>query len=65
VALSQDEYRRGGEPWILIGTGSRTARPIGANGFFSLMVERVESTTRYVAIHLRPQHRQSVDMGSF
>jgi hypothetical protein len=44
------QYRRGGEPWILTGTGSRKARLIEANGFFSLMVETVEPTTRYVAV---------------
>lgn len=44
------QYVRGGEPWILTGTGSRKARLIEANGFFSLMVETVEPTTRYVAV---------------
>ena len=44
------QYTPGGEPWILTGPGSRKARLIEATGFFSLMVERVEPTTRYVAV---------------
>jgi hypothetical protein len=44
------QYTPGGEPWILTGPASRKARLIEANGFFSLMVERVEPTTRYVAV---------------
>ena len=43
-------YAPGGEPWILTAPGSRKARLIEANGFFSLMVERLEPTTRYVAV---------------
>ena len=44
------QYSPGGEPWILTGPGSRKARLIEATGFFSLMVERLEPTTRYVAV---------------
>jgi nitroimidazol reductase NimA-like FMN-containing flavoprotein (pyridoxamine 5'-phosphate oxidase superfamily) len=44
------QYTPGGEPWILTGKGSRKARLIEATGFFSLMVERVEPTTRYVTV---------------
>ncbi|MET0474894.1 MAG: pyridoxamine 5'-phosphate oxidase family protein [Mycobacterium sp.] len=44
------QYSPGGEPWILTSPASRKARLIEANGFFSLMVERVEPTTRYVAV---------------
>src|SRR3954470_11033972 len=44
------QYAPGGEPWILTGPGSHKARLIEANGFFSLMVERTEPTTRYVAV---------------
>jgi hypothetical protein len=44
------QYAPGGEPWILTAPGSRKARLIEANGFFSLMVERLEPTTRYVAV---------------
>jgi nitroimidazol reductase NimA-like FMN-containing flavoprotein (pyridoxamine 5'-phosphate oxidase superfamily) len=44
------QYSPGGEPWILTGPASTKARLIEANGFFSLMVERVEPTTRYVAV---------------
>ena len=43
-------YSPGGEPWILTGAGSRKARLIEATGFFTLMVERLEPTTRYVAV---------------
>ena len=44
------QYSPGGEPWILTGAGPRKERLIAATGFFSLMVERVEPTTRYVAV---------------
>jgi hypothetical protein len=44
------QYTPGGEPWILTAPGSRKARLIEANGFFSLMVERLEPSTRYVAV---------------
>ncbi|WP_199254196.1 pyridoxamine 5'-phosphate oxidase family protein [Mycolicibacterium mengxianglii] len=44
------QYSPGGEPWVLTGAGSRKARLIEATGFFSLMVERLEPTTRYVAV---------------
>jgi hypothetical protein len=44
------QYTPGGEPWILTAPGSRKARLIEANGFFSLMVERLEPSTRYVTV---------------
>jgi hypothetical protein len=44
------QYSPGGEPWVLTGTGSRKAQLIEAAGFFSLMVERLEPTARYVAV---------------
>jgi hypothetical protein len=44
------QYVPGGEPWILTGAGSRKARLIEATGFFSLMVERLEPSVRYVAV---------------
>lgn len=44
------QYRLGGEPWVLTGAGSRKHRLIEATGYFSLMVERVEPTVRYVAV---------------
>jgi hypothetical protein len=44
------QYTPGGEPWILTGTDSRKARLIQAAGFFSLMVEQVEPSVRYVAV---------------
>jgi hypothetical protein len=44
------QYTPGEEPWVLTGAGSRKARLIEASGFFSLMVQRLEPTTRYVAV---------------
>lgn len=44
------QYSPGGEPWILTGTDSRKARLIQAAGFFSLMVEQLEPSVRYVAV---------------
>lgn len=44
------QYTPGGEPWVLTGAGSRKHRLIEAAGYFSLMVERVEPTVRYVAV---------------
>jgi Pyridoxamine 5'-phosphate oxidase len=44
------QYTPGSEPWVLTGAGSRKHRLIEASGFFSLMVERVEPTVRYVAV---------------
>jgi hypothetical protein len=43
-------YSPGGELWILTGSGSRKHRLIEAAGYFSLMIDRVEPTTRYVAV---------------
>jgi pyridoxamine 5'-phosphate oxidase-like protein len=44
------QYAAGGEAWILTEAGSRKARLIEATGFFTLMVERLEPTTRYVSV---------------
>ncbi|BBZ12228.1 pyridoxamine 5'-phosphate oxidase family protein [Mycobacterium branderi] len=44
------QYTPGGEPWVLTGPGSRKTRLIEAAGYFSLMVERLEPTVRYVAV---------------
>lgn len=44
------QYAPGGEPWILTGAGSRKTRLIETNGFFSLMVERLAPTIRYVSV---------------
>jgi Pyridoxamine 5'-phosphate oxidase len=46
-------YTPGGEPWVLIGAGTRKARSIEAAGFFSLMAQRLEPTRRYVAVEAR------------
>lgn len=43
-------YTPGGEPWVLIGVGTRKAQTIEAAGFFSLMAQRLEPTRRYVAV---------------
>jgi hypothetical protein len=53
------QYSPGGELWVLTGTASRKHRLIEAVGFFSLMVERLEPTTRYVSVdgavsHIEP-----------
>ena len=44
------QYRPGGDPWVLTGAGSRKHRLIEAQGEFTLMVERVAPTVRYVAV---------------
>ena len=44
------QYAAGGEPWILTEAGSRKVRLIEATGFFTLMVERLEPTVRYVSV---------------
>jgi hypothetical protein len=44
------QYRPGDEPWVLTGAGSRKHRLIEATGRFTLMVDRVEPTVRYVSV---------------
>lgn len=44
------QYSPGGEPWVLTGVGSRKHRLIETQGEFTLMVDRVEPTVRYVAV---------------
>lgn len=44
------QYSPGGEPWIHTGLDSRKHRLIEAAGRFTLMVERLEPTVRYVAV---------------
>lgn len=44
------QYSPGGEPWIHTGLGSRKHRLIEAAGEFTLMVDRLEPTVRYVAV---------------
>ncbi len=44
------QYAPGGEPWVLTGAGSRKARLIEANGYFSLMVEHSDPSIRYVTV---------------
>jgi hypothetical protein len=44
------QYVPGGEAWVLTATGSRKARLIEAAGRFTLMVERVLPTVRYVSV---------------
>jgi len=43
-------YTPGGQPWIHTGAGSRKHKLIEAAGGFSLMVDRVEPTVRYVTV---------------
>jgi hypothetical protein len=44
------QYEPGGEAWILTPAGSRKARLIEEAGCFTLMVERVTPTVRYVSV---------------
>jgi hypothetical protein len=44
------QYAPGGEAWVLTEAGSRKARLIEAAGRFTLMVERVQPTVRYVSV---------------
>jgi hypothetical protein len=44
------QYTPGGEAWVLTEAGSRKARLIEAAGRFTLMVERVMPTVRYVSV---------------
>lgn len=44
------QYTPGGNLWIRTGPESRKARAIRAAGRFSLMVQRVEPTIRYVSV---------------
>jgi hypothetical protein len=44
------QYEPGGEPWVLTTAGSLKARLIEAAGRFTLMVDRVSPTTRYVSV---------------
>ncbi len=44
------QYQPGGEVWILTESTSRKARLIEAAGRFTLMVDRVTPTTRYVSV---------------
>jgi hypothetical protein len=44
------QYAPGGEAWVLTEAASRKARLIEEAGRFSLMVDRVMPTTRYVSV---------------
>lgn len=44
------QYAPGGELWVNTGPDSRKARAIQSAGRFSLMVQRVEPTVRYVSV---------------
>ncbi|OLT15200.1 pyridoxamine 5'-phosphate oxidase [Pseudonocardia sp. CNS-139] len=44
------QYAPGGDAWVLTSVGSRKAEAIEAAGRFTLMVERVEPTIRYVSV---------------
>ena len=43
-------YTPGGEAWVLTTAGSRKARLIEAAGRFTLTVDRLEPTVRYVSV---------------
>lgn len=44
------QYAPGGEAWVLTSADSRKARLIESAGRFSLMVDRLEPTVRYVSV---------------
>jgi hypothetical protein len=44
------QYRPGGEAWVLTPARSRKAELIEAAGRFTLMVQRIEPTVRYVSV---------------
>jgi nitroimidazol reductase NimA-like FMN-containing flavoprotein (pyridoxamine 5'-phosphate oxidase superfamily) len=44
------QYTPGGQPWLITGDGSRKHRLIETQGEFTLMVDTVEPTVRYVAV---------------
>lgn len=44
------QYTPGGELWVLTGADSRKAKLIEAAGRFTVMVERLEPTVRYVSV---------------
>ena len=44
------QYSPGGEAWVLTEASSRKARLIAAAGRFTLMVDRLMPTTRYVSV---------------
>ena len=44
------QYEPGGEAWILTEAASRKVRLIEAAGRFTLMVDRITPTTRYVSV---------------
>ena len=44
------QYAPGGELWVMTGRHSRKGRLIEAAGRFSLMVDRLEPTIRYVSV---------------
>ena len=49
------QYAPGGEAWVLTEAGSRKVRLIEAAGRFTLMVERVAPTVRYVSVPCCPR----------
>jgi hypothetical protein len=44
------QYHPGGEPWVLTEAGSRKVRLIETAGRFTLLVDRVMPTNRYVSV---------------
>jgi hypothetical protein len=44
------QYQPGGDAWVLTPAGSRKARLIEVAGRFTLMVERIKPTVRYVSV---------------
>ncbi|MBW5421379.1 pyridoxamine 5'-phosphate oxidase family protein [Streptomyces sp. BG9H] len=44
------QYTPGGELWVMTGRDSKKGRLIAAAGRFSLMIDRLEPTVRYVSV---------------
>ncbi|EST18630.1 pyridoxamine 5'-phosphate oxidase family protein [Streptomyces niveus] len=64
------QYTPGGDIWILTGAGSRKDKLIKAAGRFTLLVERITPTVRYVSVEgpvtdrTAGTHDQVVEMAS-
>lgn len=58
------QYVPGGEVWVLTLAGSRKARHIEAAGRFSLMVDRLEPTIRYVSVDTNDSRDRRAAVGN-
>lgn len=64
------QYRPGGEPWVITGADSRKLKAIDAAGRFTLMVQHLAPSVRYVTVEgpvssvtalTDEQHREMVE----